>query len=154
MPMRTVKDFLQILVVSALSFAFAASGFAQQADSDTALSNDSTASATELDEIVITGAASYTIKDGVAYEHDRNAKKFSYSASSLLQRMAIPSLYTDAASGEIKTLDGESLSYFIDHIPASGDECKNLDPASVIRVEVLRNPIDPRFRELRMSSIS
>lgn len=144
--MRTVRGYIHTLIAFVMVLSLAAPCFAQQADSDTALSNDSTASATELDEIVITGASSYNIKDGVAYEPDKNAKKFSYSASSLLQRMAIPSLYTDAASGEIKTLDGESLSYFIDHIPASGDECKNLDPASVIRVEVLRNPIDPRFQ--------
>ncbi|GEM_PF-3222675 len=144
--MRTVRGYIHTLIAFVMVLSFAAPGFAQQADSDTTLPNDSTASATELDEIVITGASSYNIKDGVAYEPDKNAKKFSYSASSLLQRMAIPSLYADAASGEIKTLDGEPITYFIDHIPASADECKNLDPASVIRVEVLHTPTDPRFQ--------
>ena len=107
---------------------------------------DSIPTYTDLDELVVTGASAFHVKDGTAYVPAKETKKFSYSAQSLLERMAIPTLKTDLSTGEIKRLNGEDVNYYIDYLPASASDCKNLNPQDVERVEVLDFPSDPRFQ--------
>lgn len=107
---------------------------------------DSIPTYTELDELVVTGASAFHVKDGTAYVPYKETKKFAYSAQSLLERMAIPTLKSDLQTGEIQRLNGEAIKYYIDYLPASESDCKNLNPQDVERVEVLDFPSDPRFQ--------
>ena len=107
---------------------------------------DSIATVTELEELVVSGAYAYRIQDGIAYEPDNKVRRHSYSAFSLLQQMAIPSLNADPTTGKVTTIQGEAIAYYIDYMPASANECRNLYPHDVLRVEVLEHPSDPRFQ--------
>lgn len=106
---------------------------------------DSTKSAKELDELVVTGKSAYIINDGIAYRPDRKSRQFSWSAQSLLLNMAIPTVYVDRSNGNVTTSAGEAIAMFVDFIPASPQECANLNPDDVKCVEVLSSPADPRF---------
>ena len=137
-------SFLVSAICAPSSMAALQSFSLQEQNESTA--TDSIATVTELEELVVSGAYAYRIQDGIAYEPDNKVRRHSYSAFSLLQQMAIPSLNADPTTGKVTTIQGEAIAYYIDYMPASANECRNLYPHDVLRVEVLEHPSDPRFQ--------
>ena len=129
----------KILITGALSL-LCLSGYAQNVEEA-----DSLAFSRDLEEIVVEGRTQKTIRNGVEYIPGKKMKKASYDATSLLFNMQIPQLNVMPGE-EIKTIANQSVSIFIDYIPASSDDTGSLNPEDVLRVEVLDHPSDPRFR--------
>lgn len=126
---------IAILMASAQSPA-AVSSQTQQADSLTA---------DTLREIVVEGRTQRVIKHGVEYIPDKKIKKLSIDATNLLLNMQIDRLDVAPGSSEVKTLTGNAVSMYINHVKASADDLKGMRTEDVLRVEVLDYPDDPRF---------
>lgn len=76
-------------------------------------------------------------------------KKSAFNGTDLLLRMSIPELKVKPMSTSVSTVSGESVSLFVDYLPASDAEIEGMRPADVKRVEVLQFPTDPRFQGAR-----
>lgn len=98
-----------------------------------------------LDEVVVFGSSSVARKDGIAITPSKRVKSNAGDGISLLEILRPPLLRFDPESKEIKSNFGESISYFIDGTEASLQEVRNIRPGSVVRVDVLRDPVDPEF---------
>ena len=72
-------------------------------------------------------------------------KKISADGTSLLQNIGISTLNVSALEGTISTIGGEAVSTFIDFMPASRTDVRNIRAEDVKRVEVYDFPSDPRF---------
>lgn len=77
MKMLRTHTLLSAAITAAISISFFTPCFALRSEPDVQQHGDSIPTETDLEEIVIIGAQSYTIKDGIAYEPDKQAKKFS-----------------------------------------------------------------------------
>lgn len=106
-------------------------------------SNDSTA--TDLQEVVVEGRTQRVVKFGVEYIPGKKQKKMAMDANDLLHRMMIPTLRVNSGGGSVTTVGNESVSMFIDYVPASANDLNGLRPEDVLRVDVLEFPDDPRF---------
>lgn len=99
--------------------------------------------ATELKELVVSEQSSKFEDNRQIYLPSKRDKRISQDGSDLLRNMAIPTIsVTDEA---IKTAAGESVSVFIDYLPASPSDVANIRTGDVRNVEVYDFPQDPRF---------
>lgn len=103
--------------------------------------NDTTG--VNLSEIVVKGASHRILSEGVSYAPSKDSKRLSVDATNLLENMGIPQL--KVINGNVSTVEGNSVTIFIDYIKASEAELKDMRPKDVLRVEVLDYPQDVRF---------
>jgi len=98
----------------------------------------------QLKEVVVEAdlqKTSATVSTYIPTPKQRNA---SQSGTDLLNRMAIPQLSL-AAGSSITTIGNQPVDMFIDGLPASADDLKNMRVSDVKRVEYYDYPADPKF---------
>lgn len=104
---------------------------------------DSLSLSYDLSELIVEGRTQKVIKDGVEYIPAKKILNHSFDAASLLTNMSIPQV--KVKDNSITTVSGQPFAIFIDYIAASENDLTAIRPQDVLRVEVLKFPIDPRF---------
>lgn len=99
----------------------------------------------DLKEVVVEGQRDVITSEKMIFRPDKNARESSFSAASLLSRMAIPVLSVNP-QGRVSMSDGAAVAFFIDYLPATESDLNMMRTADVKNVEILTNPSDPRFR--------
>lgn len=98
-----------------------------------------------LDEVIVEGSSQYITDEKSVFIPSKRDKRIAAGGASLLNVMAIPSLKVDIQSDDVRTVSGDDVSLFIDFVPATTNEIKNLRTMDVERVDVYDSPKDPRF---------
>lgn len=101
--------------------------------------------AIELKNVTATADSRYALSDRTVFIPSGREKKVAKGGTELLQFMSIPSVDVSIVDKSIRTLSGQSISIFIDYLPATSQDLDNMRPEDVKRVEVLDYPSDPRF---------
>lgn len=101
--------------------------------------------ATMLKNITVTADTRFMSAEKETYIPTGQNKKISADGTSLLQNIGISTLNVSALEGTISTIGGEAVSTFIDFMPASRTDVRNIRAEDVKRVEVYDFPSDPRF---------
>lgn len=125
-------------IVSTTLILIAASAFAQE-PTDTIKTQ-------ELNEIVVEADRMYMTNTKVSYTPNKQQRNASANGTMLLQQLAIPQLTVNALTGAVSTNTGESVSFFIDGVPATNEDVADINTRDVMRVEILDYPTDPKFR--------
>ena len=100
----------------------------------------------KLDEVVVEAQNQWTSSSSSTYIPMSRQKNAAADAVALLFQMAIPQLNVDPASQNVKTVSGQPVSIFIDHVAASAQDLSGMNTNDVKKVEYLTYPTDPRFR--------
>lgn len=100
----------------------------------------------KIGEVDVSASSQYMTASKSVYVPTKRDKKMARGGGSLVQAMGISSLSVDPISESITMLSGQSVSKFIDYVPATEQDIANLRPMDVLRVELLESPSDPRFR--------
>lgn len=104
----------------------------------------------DLEEIVVKADA--VVRDGntiKAYPTKRD-RSMTPDLVGILYNMALPEIVVDPTGGSVKTIGGENVDIFVDFVPVSEDAIKSLRPQDVERIDIIRNPEDPRFAGRRI----
>lgn len=102
-----------------------------------------------LQELEVVGDPNTITDDRTIYRPSSKQKRISTDGNSLLLTMGIPELKVNPVANTVTTLSGDNVTYFIDYLPASEEQVKNIRTADVKRVEIFKNPADPIFRGAR-----
>ena len=100
----------------------------------------------ELNTVVVEADRMYMTVKKVSYSPTKQQRNASANGTMLLQQLAIPQLNVNALAGSVTTNTGESVSFFIDGVPATDSDIADMNTRDVLRVEVLDYPTDPKFR--------
>lgn len=100
--------------------------------------------ARNLREVAVEADRQFFTDEKLVVIPDKQVKKISNDATSLLRNMAIGNVWV-SPTGSISTPAGDGYSIFVDYLPASGSDMSNMMTANVSRVEVYEYPRDPRF---------
>lgn len=131
-----IKVYKYILTVFTAAGAFLSVAAQEQTDST---ENKTTV----LEEVVVEGRTRIITNEGMSIIPNKEDKKFSYDAYSLLYRLQIPYLNVNGESATTKT--GDEVKFYIDYKPASSSDVLSLRTKDVLRVEYMEHPSDPRF---------
>ena len=123
--------------ILAVLFAYALPLKAQVETSDTL-------STIKLEEVVIMADQQAITAPVSTYYPTSKQKNASQSGIELLNRMAIPQLALGVGTS-INTVGNQPVEMFIDWLPATSDDLKNIRTADVKKVEYYDHPSDPRF---------
>ncbi len=99
----------------------------------------------DLEEFVVKADA--VIRKGnvtKAYPSKRD-KSMAPDLIGVLANMALPDILIDPMTSSVKTLGGQNIAIFVDFMPASSEDIRNMRPQDVERIDIIRNPEDPRF---------
>ncbi len=99
-----------------------------------------------LEEIVVKADA--VIRDGntiKAYPTKRD-RSMTPDIVGILANMSLPEIVVNPMGGPVRTIGGETVEIFVDFMPVSGDDLKSIRPQDVERIDIIRNPEDPRFQ--------
>lgn len=99
---------------------------------------------TKLEEVVVEATSQTTSATVSTYYPTSKQKNASQNGIELLNRMAVPQL-AHGSGTSVNTVAGQSVALFIDWLPASSDDMRNMRMADVRRVEYYDYPSDPRF---------
>lgn len=97
-----------------------------------------------LKEVVVDANLQTTSASVSTYYPTSKQKNASQSGIDLLDRLAIPQLALGTGSS-IKTVGNRPVEVFIDWLPATADDLKNMRTTDVKKVEYYDYPSDPRF---------
>ena len=103
-----------------------------------------TLSSVKLDEVVVEGNQQTLAAAVSTYYPTSSQKTASQSGIDLLNRMAIPQLAIGGAAS-VTTVSRQPVKVFIDWLPATSDDLKNMRTTDVKKVEYYDFPSDPRF---------
>jgi len=148
---RTVAILVTIAGCITSAHAGYAMGFAGGDDvttTDVAVDSSQTkveGTARTLDEVAIEAKRAKAVPDGISYIPTSKEKKSAASATYLLGLLRISSLNYDWATDIVTSRDGAAISYYINGQKAEDWEVKMIQPKDIRSVEVLRNPVDPKY---------
>lgn len=97
-------------------------------------------------EVEVNADNQYITDEKTVYVPTKRDKKIAHGGASLIQAMGIASLYCDPINETIDMTSGESVTKFIDFVPATEQDIANLRTMDVLRVELYDYPKDPRLR--------
>lgn len=100
--------------------------------------------AIQLDEVVVDAKLQTTSASVSTYFPTSKQKNASQTGIELLNRMAIPQLALGTGSA-LCTVGNQPVDVFIDWLPATADDLKNMRTTDVKKVEYYDYPSDPRF---------
>lgn len=106
---------------------------------------DSLKESKELQEVVVVGANQSAKPGELTFIPTDRQKKASADGYELLRHIAMPQILVNPASDNVTTLAGGGVSMFINGMPASDIDIKNLRTKNVVRIEYLEFPSDTRF---------
>lgn len=118
---------------------FAVTAMAQSETTDSITSH-------ELNEIVIEASNQRVSSNISTYIPLGRQKDAAADAISLLSQMAIPQIEVDPLSQAVKTASGQSVSIFINFLPATRQDLQGMKTQDVKKVEYYLHPSDPRFQ--------
>jgi len=98
-----------------------------------------------LKEVVVEGQNQRIAAKAVEYTPTSRQRNISATAVDLLRHMAIPELNIQPGSSEVKTLDNEEVTIFIDYVAVSDYDLTGMRTKDALRVEYYDYPTDPRF---------
>jgi len=101
--------------------------------------------ATVLKDLTVTASDRRMSAEKETYIPTSKAKRISANGTALIQNIGITTLQVEALNGTISTITGMPVSTFIDFMPASRTDVRNIRAEDVKRVEVYDSPSDPRF---------
>ena len=125
--------------VSTFSVILAITSMAQSATTDSI-------PAQELNEVVIEASNQRTTSNISTYIPMARQKNAAADAISLLSQMAIPQIEVNPISQAVTTASGQSVSIFIDFLPATAQDLQGMKTQDVKKVEYYLHPTDPRFQ--------
>lgn len=99
----------------------------------------------DLKEVVVEAQMTMAIEDGQAYIPKKRLKDASFNTFQLLSAMHLPLVRVDLANGKISTNTDQPYTFYLNGLEASQVEIVNLRPKDILRVEVLKNPVNPQF---------
>ena len=108
----------------------------------------------EIDEVVVKAKMQHTNAMSSTYIPTMKQRQSAQNAIDLLQQLALPQININLMDNAVTTTSGQSVTIYINYIPASAEEMEGILTSDVRRVEYLDFPADPRFREVSMSLIS
>lgn len=98
-----------------------------------------------LRELVVEDELNTVNVNKASFKPTRQQRQSATDGLSLLRAMSIPRIAVDMASGTVTT-GGAPVTFFIDGVPASGNDLADMNTRDVQRVEILDFPSDPMFR--------
>lgn len=98
---------------------------------------------TQLREIIVEGKNVIVNEKGITFMPTKREKTHAYDAYTLLRNMNLPILQVDGES--VSTFNGESVTFYIDGVPATSNDCLALRPTDVAKIEYFENAPDARF---------
>ncbi len=99
----------------------------------------------DLEELVVTGQRVVRKGNVVLLYPTKRDKRFANGGIGVLDNMAIPDIVVSPIDNSVQ-VDGAAVSMFVDFIPAGKQEVANIRPQDIERIDVVRNPKDPRFQ--------
>ncbi len=140
--MYTLKDhhachYKCFALILFLIMAFTINGTSQTADSISTI---------KLKEIVVKAQLQRTDASSMTYTPTGKQKSSAQNAIDLLRQLAIPQINVSLVDNAVTTPSGQSVSIYINYIPASKEEMEGLLTSDVRRIEYLDFPADPRFQ--------
>ncbi|MGI6233395.1 MAG: hypothetical protein ACOYJF_11225, partial [Prevotella sp.] len=98
-----------------------------------------------LGEVTVQSKQQTTSASVSTYYPTLKQKNASQTGIDLLNRMMIPQLALGTGTS-VQTVDNQPVTVFIDWLPASSDDMKNMRLTDVKKVEYYDYPSDPRFQ--------
>lgn len=149
-----ITSCLAAIIMSAFPTSGAASGNVAPLTVDSVeVSNDTTEIPTvDLEELEV--KANTLVMDGkrTTLIPTPRDKKFASDGIGILQNMALPNVVVDPRTRAVTNAAGMAYTFFIDYVPASGQQVSDIRPQDVLRVEVIESPEDPRFNGARIAA--
>lgn len=99
----------------------------------------------EADRIILKG-------DTIRLFPSRRDKRFAAGGVDVLANMNIPDISVDPRTHAVTTSGGEGVAMFIDFQPASSQQLRDIRPQDIERIDIIRSPQDPRFRNARVAA--
>lgn len=149
-----ITSCLAAIIMSAFPTSGAASGNVAPLTVDSVeVSNDTTEIPTvDLEELEV--KANTVVMDGkrTTLIPTPRDKKFASDGIGILQNMALPNVVVNPQDRSVTNAAGVAYTFFIDYVPASGQQVRDIRPQDVLRVEVIESPDDPRFNGARIAA--
>lgn len=102
-------------------------------------------SVTTIQELIVEGKPQYTNANITTYLPSSKQKKAAFDGVQLLQMLGIPQLKISLDNKSISSVDGQTVSLFINGIPATQMDIDAMQTKDVVKVEIIDNSNDPRF---------
>lgn len=97
-----------------------------------------------IGSVTVKADESLLFADKSVFIPQKRHKSASQTGYDLLNRMAIPQL-RHGEGNAVKTVSGQDVAVYIDSVPASANDIKNMRISDVLRVEYYDYPSDPHF---------
>ena len=119
-------------------------------DSITASADSASVKTATLNEVVI--EAERVIKRGntMLLFPSKRDKRFAAGGIDVLSNMNIPDVIVNPITKEATSAGGETISMFIDFLPASAQQIREIRPQDIERIDIIHSPDDPRFQNARV----
>lgn len=106
--------------------------------------------AQELREVVVKGSSVVRKGNSIILFPTSRDRRFASGGVDVLANMHVPEVVVDPLTGEVRASDGEKITMFIDFLPASAQQLREIRPQDIERIDIIRSPADPRFEGARI----
>lgn len=104
----------------------------------------------ELHEIVVKGSSVVRKGNAIILHPTKRDRRFASGGVDVLSNMHLPEIVVNPLTGEVTGSDGEKVAMFVDYLPASAQQMREIRPQDIERIDILRSPEDPRFEGARL----